>query len=128
MVDGIDFSARMLEEAGQKGVYRRLIEGDLTSRTELAEQSYDAAIAVGCFGAGYIGPEDLDELIRPVRPGGVIVLYANAIPFVEDDYPVHFRRLEREGRWVVERTERSNYMDGRDRPGWLVVTRRCAQG
>lgn len=124
-VDGLDASPRMLEKARAKGVYRRLIAGDLRRPDAVDSGRYDAVIAVGVFGGGHVGPGDLECFARPVRAGGVIVLYANAIPWVADDYPSHLRRLEEDGVWTVRRTEESNYMDRIERPGWLVVARRA---
>lgn len=124
-IDGLDASPRMLDKARAKGVYRRLIEGDLRRPDAVDSGRYDAVIAVGVFGGGHVGPEDLECFARPVRAGGAIVLYANAIPWVADDYPSHLRRLEENGVWTVRRTEESNYMDRIERPGWLVVARRA---
>ena len=124
-IDGLDASPRMLERARAKGVYRNLIEGDLRRPDVVDSGRYDAAIAVGVFGGGHVGPEDLECFARPVRAGGAIVLYANGIPWVADDYPSQLRRLEESGVWAVQRTEESNYMDRIERPGWLVVARRA---
>ena len=124
-IDGLDASPRMLERARAKGVYRKLIEGDLRRPDVVDSGRYDAVIAVGVFGGGHVGPEDLECFARPVRAGGAIVLYANGIPWVADDYPSHLRRLEENGVWTVRRTEESNYMDRIERPGWLVVARRA---
>ncbi|MCY3670087.1 MAG: class I SAM-dependent methyltransferase, partial [Alphaproteobacteria bacterium] len=124
-IDGLDASPRMLDKARAKGVYRRLFEGDLRRPGVVDSGRYDAAIAVGVFGGGHVGPEDLECFARPVRAGGAIVLYANGIPWVADDYPSHLRRLEEDGVWTVQRTEESNYMDRIERPGWLVVARRA---
>ncbi len=124
-VDGLDASPRMLDRARAKGVYRDLIHGDVRQPDLIVPGRYDAAIAVGVFGGGHVEPGDLDCIARPVRAGGMIVLYANGIPWVADDYPSHLRRLEEDGIWTIERTEESNYMDRIDRPGWLVVARRA---
>ena len=123
-IDGLDASPRMLDKARAKGVYRHLIEGDVRRPDVIGSGCYDAVIAVGVFGGGHVGPEDLECFARPVRKGGTIVLYANGIPWVTDDYPSHLRRLEEDGVWTVQRTEESNYMDRIERPGWLVVARR----
>ena len=123
-IDGLDASARMIAEARAKGVYRRLREGDVRDPAAVAPGRYDAAIAVGVFGGGHVGPEDLECFARPVRTGGAIVLFANGIPWVEDDYPRCLRRLEERGVWTVEHTREANYMDRIERPGWLVVARR----
>ena len=124
-IDGLDASPRMLAEARAKGVYRDLFEGDVRDPGAIEPERYDAVVAVGVFGGGHVGPADLEHFARPARPGGAIVLYANAIPWVEDDYPAHLRRLEAAGVWTVERTEETNYMDRIERPGWLVVARRA---
>ena len=123
-IDGLDASPRMLDKARTKGVYRDLIEGDVRQPDLIDPGRYDAVIAVGVFGGGHVGPEDLACFARPVRAGGTIVLYANGIPWVADDYPSHLRRLEEDGVWTVQRTDESNYMDRLERPGWLVVARR----
>lgn len=124
-IDGLDASPRMLDKARAKGVYRDLIEGDVRRPGVVDSDRYDAVIAVGVFGGGHVGPEDLECFARPVRAGGIIVLYANGIPWVADDYPSHLRRLEEDGVWTVQRTDKSNYMDRIERPGWLVVARRA---
>ena len=123
-IDGLDPSPRMLDEARSKGVYRNLIEGDVRETGAIEPGRYGAVIAVGVFGGGHVGPEDLACFARPACTGGAIVLYANSIPWVEDDYPSHLRRLEENGVWRVERMQESNYMDRIERPGWLVVARR----
>ena len=124
-IDGLDASPRMLHEARAKGIYRSLIEGDVRARDTIEPGKYDAVIAVGVFGAGHLGPQDLECFARPVRAGGPIVLYSSALRWVEDDYPSHLERLETEGIWNVEQTRISNYMDRIERPGWLVVARRA---
>ena len=123
-IDGFDASARMLAEARAKGLYRDLLRGDVRDPGAIEPERYDAVIAVGVFGGGHVGPEDLEWFARPARPGGVVMLYANGIHYVEDDYPSHLRRLEEKGIWTVERTEGSNYMDRIERPGRLIVARR----
>ena len=127
-IDGFDASPQMLAEARAKGVYRDLFEGDVRDRAAIEPARYSAVIAVGVFGAGHLGPEDLDCFARPVRAGGPIVLYSSALRWVEDDYSAHLRRLEEAGVWTVERTEETNYMDRIERPGWLVVARRASGG
>ena len=126
-IDGLDASPRMLDKARAKGVYRDLIGGDVRRPDVIGPGCYDAAIAVGVFGGGHVGPEALECFARPVRKGGAIVLYANGIPWVADDYPSHLRRLEETGVWSVQCTEESNYMDRIKRPGWLVVARRAGE-
>ncbi|MEM7403872.1 MAG: methyltransferase [Pseudomonadota bacterium] len=123
-IDGFDASANMLAKARGKQCYNTLHEVDLTVEDGLPAAAYDAAVAVGVFGAGHIGPEHLMCFFAPVAAGGVVVLYANGIPFVQDQYQSHLAALERDGICTLLRVEQSNYMDKIERPGWLVVARR----
>ena len=118
-VDGLDISENMLAEAGSKGVYRHLIQADMTKPLHLA-RSYEAAIGVGCFGNGHVGPDHLEGLIGTVAAGGAVVFYMNGIPYEQDNYSSYFNALERRGIWNVVALEQSNYMQALDRPGWLA--------
>ena len=92
-IDGLDIAPNMLAEARSKKVYRELLTGDMTGVLDLGGRIYDAAIGVGCFGNGHVGPQHLAELIRTVTPGGALVFYLNGIPFEEDDYRARYRGL-----------------------------------
>ncbi len=72
-VDGLDLSREMLEVAASKGVYRRLIEGDLLQPLDLSDAVYDVVVSAGTFVSGHVGAEALDELCRISRRGGRIV-------------------------------------------------------
>ena len=123
-IDGLDYSPGMLAEADKKGIYGNLLVGDMTQPLELDGHSYDAAIAVGCFGGGHLGPQHLEGIIRSVTSNGLLVFYINGIPYDQDDYPKFFRALERAGVWRLKMTRQSNYMQELDRPGWVVVAHR----
>jgi hypothetical protein len=99
--------------------------GDMTRPIDLGGRQFGAAIGVGCFGGGHLGPEHLTNLIECVVPGGLLVLYINGIPYVEDDYQGQFKALEAAGIWRMALTEMSNYMQALERPGWVVVAHRA---
>jgi SAM-dependent methyltransferase len=71
VVDAIDITPEMLEVTRAKGLYRRLMLGDLTQRLDLADASYGAVVGCGTFTHGHVGPECLDELLRVTRPSAV---------------------------------------------------------
>ena len=123
-VDGADISTGMLAQARRHGVYRQLFAADLTKRTALPDASYDAVISVGAFGNGHLKAEALPDFIRLVKPGGTLVIYVNALPFVAEDYPRTLHEFELAGLWRVRKVEASNYMDALDRPGRLIVGER----
>lgn len=85
-VDGLDISPEMLEQASRKShdrrpVYRRLLPVDLTQRIEIPDHTYAGAVSVGTFTHGHVGPAALDELVRIVRPGGLMAIGINAAHF-----------------------------------------------
>jgi SAM-dependent methyltransferase len=72
-VDGVDLTPEMLEVARARGVYRRLVEGDV-STSGLPGASYDAVTM--CLVDEHLtelGPA-YSEAFRIVRPGGSFVL------------------------------------------------------
>ena len=124
VIDGLDYSPRMLAEAEKKGIYCNLLVGDMTQPLNLNGPCYDAAIAVGCFGGGHLGPQHLEGIIQSVKTDGLLVFYINGIPYNQDDYPAHFQALEAAGVWQINMTKESNYMQALERPGWVVVANR----
>lgn len=124
-IDGIDIAPEMLAKSRERGIYRGLFQGDLNATTSIADAAYDAAVCAGSFAPGHLAPLALREIIRMVRPGGVIVVFMNGAPFVADDYAGFITRLADEGLWRVGRIEAMNYMSALDRPGRLIVAERC---
>lgn len=72
-VDALDITPEMLEIARGKGLYRALMQGDLTKPLAIVDGSYDAVVSCGTFTHGHVGPECLPELLRITRPGAVFV-------------------------------------------------------
>ena len=127
-IDGLDISADMMAQAAAKQVYRRLIRGDLMAGAPVAQGSYDAAICVGSFAPGHLGPAALGTIARLVRPGGCVVIVMNAAPFIAEDYAGAIQRLVEERVWAIEGIDSLNYMAAFDRPGKLILAWREATG
>ena len=70
-VDALDITPEMLRIAEPKGLYRRLMLGDLTATLDILDGSYDAIVSCGTFTHGHVGPECFPELLRITRPGAV---------------------------------------------------------
>ena len=71
-IDAIDFSPEMLAVAGRRGIYGRLVEADLTKSLPIADAAYSAWICTGTFTHAHVGADCLDELLRILRPGGLL--------------------------------------------------------
>jgi len=69
VIDGLDFSAEMLNQARNKQVYQTLIQGDLNTVLDIPDQAYDAGISCGTFTHGHVKADALDEILRVLKPG-----------------------------------------------------------
>jgi len=76
-IDAVDLSTEMLAVARQKGLYRALIEADITRPLPVATR-YAALASSGTFTHGHVGPEALAPLLDAARPGAPVVLSVNA--------------------------------------------------
>lgn len=82
---GVDFSAAMLQEAERKHCYVRLQQADLGLPLDAFPcNHFDAAILVGVFSYGQAPAHALDEIVRVVKPGGVVV-FTMRVDFFEQD-------------------------------------------
>jgi trans-aconitate methyltransferase len=124
-IDGIDFSEEMLKVARSKAIYEKLVSGDLMKKTAIETDTYQAAVCAGSFAPGHLGPECYPEIIRLVRPSSLIVIFMNGAHFVEDDYQLHIDQLEQSGVWKILEIKAFNYMSAVERPGRLIVARKC---
>ena len=71
-LDGIDLSPDMVRVAGQRGIYRELLVGDVNQDLERDDASYDGVISSGTFTHGHVGAQPLDEIFRILKPGGYL--------------------------------------------------------
>ncbi|NNE80698.1 MAG: class I SAM-dependent methyltransferase [Silicimonas sp.] len=74
VVDGLDLSRDMLDVAGKKGRYRRLIEANLLETLPIETASYGGVICAGTFTHGHVGGTALPELVRILRRGALVVV------------------------------------------------------
>lgn len=99
LIDGIDLSEEMAEQARKTHVYRH-VQGNIDLNGPLFDHSsatYDITICCGVFTLGHVRPEALRELARVTRPNGFVIVstrksYAEATSF-EDE----MRRLQDAG-------------------------------
>lgn len=109
-IDGIDYCKSMLNKAKEKQVYNSLIHADLTSVLDLADDHYDAAICVGTFTCGHIGPGAFHELIRVVKPGGYICFTVRDQAWQEEKYGAAIQAVENKGEWKLMEENVSDYI------------------
>lgn len=110
----VDMSAEMLQQARNKGVYRELVQADLGQPLDrFPDSCFDAAILVGVFSFGQAPAHTLDEIVRVVRPGGVVVFTMRVDFHEQDAMGVRSRMEELDGSHVwklLDRTEPAPYL------------------
>lgn len=95
-VDGLDFSAEMLERAGQKGIYRALVQADVT-RTLPLRRVYGGVTSSGTFTAGHVGPEAFGPMLQVVLPGALFALSINQRVYTRLGFDVALQGLQARG-------------------------------
>lgn len=114
----VDLSEEMLERARAKGVYRQTLTADLALPIDaFAGASFDAAVLVGVFSYGQAPAEALDEVVRLVRPGGLVAFTLRCDFHEQNAMGVRARMedLERRGAWrLLERTDAHAYLPAKD--------------
>ena len=120
-LDGIDLSPDMVRVAGERGIYRELLVGDVNQALERDDESYDAVISSGTFTHGHVGPAPLDEIFRILKPGGILACTVHQDLWTSMGFEAKFAALVAQG--VASRVScrmDSYYKNGPDE-GWFCV-------
>lgn len=96
-IDAVDFSPEMLHQAGQKGIYRLLMQADITQPLPLAPQ-YRGVVSSGTFTAGHVGPEALPVLLSIAARGAQFALSVNHRVWRAAGFDTALTALEAAGR------------------------------
>lgn len=114
----VDMSEDMLAVARSKNLYRETIAADLAVPLDaFAGGSFDAAVLVGVFSYGQAPAETLDEILRLVRPGGIVAFTMRTDFFEQDAMGVRSRMelFEERGSWkLLELTDPAPYLPHKD--------------
>lgn len=71
----------MLREAEQKGLYDRLVLGDIHEELEVGDESFDVFIACGVFVSGHVEPEAVGNVSKCIKTGGLGVITVRCTTF-----------------------------------------------
>jgi len=120
--DGIDISQEMINIAQGRG-YSTLFLGNLNKSLPLEPNSYDAALCVGVFTHGHVGPERLSELVRIVKPEGIICFTINEGVYESYGFDIAIKRLESINVWKVLDIRKHDYMVKKNVKGIYCVVK-----
>ena len=120
-IDGIDLSAAMLARARARGIYRNLIQADLNRPIDLPDRSWDAMVSSGTFTCGHVGPGPFDELVRLLRPGGLMSFSVHAELWESLGFRATLDSLVEHGQLVPMEKTLDRFFEGREPCGWFLV-------
>ena len=120
--DGIDISQEMIDIAQGRG-YSSLFLGNLNKSLPIASNSYDAALCVGVFTHGHVGPERFSELVRIVKSEGIICFTINEDVYELYAFDIAIKHLESENVWEVLDTKKHDYMVKKNVKGIYCVVK-----
>ncbi|KAH7351379.1 S-adenosyl-L-methionine-dependent methyltransferase [Pyrenochaeta sp. MPI-SDFR-AT-0127] len=104
-ITGLDISEGMLDVARKTGVYRELKIADLTTRLDVEDGTFDALTCCGLFTHGHLGPQPLEEFVRIVKAGGVVVATVKNSHWTEKGFDAEVERLAKEANVEVVEKE-----------------------
>lgn len=110
-IDALDYSQAMLDEAGKKDVYNKLMQADLSKPLDLRNDAYDAVICVGTFTYGHVDAKGFDELIRITKPGGHICFTIREGAYEDYGYRDRMLALEQSDAWELVSLEDADYFN-----------------
>jgi predicted TPR repeat methyltransferase len=101
VIDGTDFSEEMLNVAGAKGVYRKLVKGDLNAPIPAQPGDYANITAVGVFSPSHAPAPLIDEVVALLPRGGCFGFSLNDHALEDPSYEARIKALAEAGRVEV---------------------------
>ncbi|MEM9329758.1 MAG: class I SAM-dependent methyltransferase [Pseudomonadota bacterium] len=121
-VDGCDLSQGMLEMAKNLDIYTRLFACDLNEPPlDVADDYYDGLTAVGVFSFGHVLPDAVDELLRVVKPNGIIIIGLNDHFYEEGSLTRKLEALESDEKLSILSREHGDHIPANDLKGWVLT-------
>jgi ubiquinone/menaquinone biosynthesis C-methylase UbiE len=118
--DGVDISKEMIDIAIDRG-YGSLLLGNLNETLPVESNKYEAALCVGVFTHGHVGPNRLKELARIVKPGGVVCFTVNEDVYASFGFDDAIKSLELTGIWKVLELSKKDYMTKKNVKGLYCI-------
>jgi SAM-dependent methyltransferase len=85
-LSGLDISEGMLAKARDRKCYADLRLGVLGEPLDFVDKSFDAIISTGTFTEGHAPASAMDELVRLLEPGGVMIFTISTLVWVENGF------------------------------------------
>ena len=124
-LDGLDLSSQMPNEARRKGVYKELIQADLSESLDLTPSAYGAVISSGTFTHGHVDANALDRIAHLFKLGAIFACTIHHTVWEEAGFARTLERLGSDGVLVIEEIYDRVYFYGSGPDGRFCLLRRC---
>ena len=118
---GIDLSPDMIAVAQSRGIYQDLKVADLNQALSYPDAHFDAVISSGTFTHGHVGPKPLDELIRIVKPAGILAFTVHQDLWQTAGFSAAITDFEQAGQLHCLHLELDHLFDNKPADGWFCV-------
>lgn len=98
-IEGLDFSAEMLQLAGTRGAYTKLERATLGDVLPWDDNHFAAFFSTGVFTEGHAPSSSLAELCRITRPGGMAIFTVRDAIFHSGGFDAMIAELADRGIW-----------------------------
>ncbi|CAH1778152.1 unnamed protein product [Owenia fusiformis] len=125
-IDAVDANQAMLDVAKSKNVYNRLICDFLGPNTlDIKDDAYDGAVATACFYRTHVHEDCFPELIRVIKPGGLLLMQIRGDALEEMvGFKEAMKQLENDQKWTLVKEEYfPNWFSDKAIEGFRVVYR-----
>ena len=118
---GLDLSPAMVDVAEKTGMYRGLKVADVNEPLDYDSDSFDAVICSGTFTHGHVGPKPLVEIVRVVKPKGLIACTVQVDLWTSAGFKEMFAELESKQRVRALHLAMDRYYESGEPEGWFCV-------
>ncbi|KAJ7372744.1 Methyltransferase domain [Desmophyllum pertusum] len=113
---GLDVSEDMLEIAREKAIYNKFIYSYVTNERvdEIDNAEFDGVLASAVITPGQIKPSAFDEIIRWIKPGGIMCFNCRTDGYESEEYgyKAKFENFEIQKRWKLISNSDGDYYGG----------------
>ncbi|MEM7268387.1 MAG: methyltransferase domain-containing protein [Pseudomonadota bacterium] len=125
VIDGVDPSPEMLEQAKPKGVYRSLLTIDPLAPLEMPDGAYANAAAIGVLSPGLAPPESFDQIMAFLPKGGRLVFSLNDHAVEDGAHLGRLREITDAGLCAIDFKDYGDHMPGNEgMKSWVYVLRK----
>ena len=123
---GIDLSEDMINVATRRGIYKGLKTGDVNQPLEYEDNQFEGVISSGTFTHGHVGPEPLPEIVRILKPRGILACSVHIDLWQSRGFEQAFDQLESNGSIRCLSREFDRHFEDSEPKGWFCVYQKTA--